>query len=328
MKLRTAREKHPRPRAAETVRPAAEQEESSFVPERDIHERDWQMAQILLIQALSKPGSDDLHVERTTHLVNCMELVDPKRAHKLISDADLEAHVSTVKFWDGTYEEQKERAKRKIWANLKIHGIETTPPASLATFETAMDTTFDSLKDVSQHPNWHIDLAKDLRMTLQRFPEKRIDLLERLEQDKGTLWQDLLEVLRTGDFNDYWGAHFSFEFASELCLIYPARAAEVKAIVSPHWPAILNILKSRQRSSNSFELFDPKETLDPKNHKKLKAISNTTNELYDVYFFDLVTVLTILSAEEAEIDAQGRIKLTRRAKRVSGQSKLPDRLVA
>ncbi len=327
MKLRSSREAPPRMRGKEFLRPTAEQEEDSFVPERDVHERDWQMAQILLIQALSKPRSDKLHVERTTSLVECMELIDSKRAHELVTDAALVAHVGTITDMDHFSEEQRERSKRMIWANLKIHGIETTPPASLATFETAMETTFDSLKDVSGHPNWHIDLAKDLRMTLQRFPEKRTDLLERLEQDKGTFWTAMLGVLRESDFNDYWKAHFSFELASELCLIDPTRASEVKAILSPHWPTILNILKSRQRESNSFELFDPKETLDPKNHKKLKAISGTTNELYDVYFFDLVTVLTILSAEEAEIDAQGRIKLTRRAERVAGQSKLPERLV-
>lgn len=327
MKLHSPQEKRPHLRGKDVLRPAVEQEQDSFVPERDIHERDWQMAQILLTEALSKPGSDSLHVEMTTNLVKCMALLDPKRAHELISDADLEAHVLTTNF-DGFSEEQKERAKRKIWANLKIHGIETTPPASLATFETAMDTTFDSLKDVSRHPNWHIDLAKDLRMTLQRFPEKRIDLLETLEREKANFWQAMLGILRASDFQDYWDAHFSFELASELCLIDPARASEVKAIARPHWPTILNILKSRQDSSNSLELFDPKETLDPKNHQKLIAIASTSNELYDVYFFDLVTALTILSAEEAEIDTQGKIKLTRRAERVAGQSKLPDRLVA
>lgn len=323
MKLRSPREVLARPRGKDILLPAAEQEEDSFIPERDVHERDWQIAQIILTEALSKSESSFSHVEGIVNLVRCVELVDPKRVHELVTDAALEAYASTATYNVGS-EEQIGRARRKIWSNLKICGIETTPPSSWSELESALDITLAPLHNGRERPGWDIDLTKDVRICLQMFPNRREYILERVEAEN--FWKTTLDVLRQTNFQDDWGVHFGLELASELCLIDPARAAEVKSILRPHWGTILSILKRTQRIGDGFELFDPKKTLDPENKKKLMSIH--TNEIYEGFFFDMAAALAILSAQEAEIDPQGRIKLTRLKERVANSPTLPDRLVA
>lgn len=310
-----------RGRSVDVLHSTAEMaEDDVFNPERDIHDRDWQIAEMLVRADLAKLEILYTHAATLASRVKWMELMDPERARKTVADEELRGLVDRVVYDTGN-RIQKDRGVRVIWADLHTRGIENPHPFELGDILEVIDHLLGSLASGKNH--YFIadfEAAQDIRTCLQMYPDQRTVILERLNKRK--FWQAVLSVLRRRELKGK-GAVNGLRLAAELCLIDPAHVPEVKAVIMPNWRVVMEEFRQIQRIAERFELFDPKQASVAAHGGKLTAI--IANEVYPALFHQFATALHILSADEAEIDGEGRIHVLPHRRPIVGGPKLPER---
>lgn len=325
MRLRDRTEdRQQRRRSADIIQPTTETaEDDVFNPERDIHQRDWQIAEILARETLSRLAIHFNNAATLASRLKSMELMSPERARAAIPNEELRDLMNKVVYSTGS-QEQRDRGARAIWADLHTRGIDTPRPFELSAILEHIDQLLAMLTDGKNRlANSDFDLAEDIRTCLQMYPEQRTTIQERL--NKGKFWAAMLNILRDKRIESSWRVVYSVRLAAELCLIDPVRVSEVKAIISPNWKVIMEGFRRTQRIAEKFELFDPKQPSDDSEEKLNKII---VNEIYPSIFHEFATAVHILSGDEAGIDGQGRIKVVPRKLGPVRAAHLPERSLA
>lgn len=324
MRLRDRTEKRQqRAHSADVLRPTAELEDGFFNPERDIQERDWQIAEILARETLSRSS---IHFDNAATLASrlkFMELMSPERARAAIPGDELTDLMSKVLYSFGI-KEQQDRGARAIWADLHTRGIDTPRPFELSAILEYVDHLLVNLTDgKNRFSDPDVELAQDIRACLQMYSDQTTTIQERL--NKGKFWETMFNILHGRRMESPFSVVYLVRLAAELCLIDSARANEVKAIISPHWKIIMENFRRTQRIAEQFELFDPKQLSDDNEVKVNKIIQN---EVYPSLFHKFATAVHILSADQAGIDGQGRIKVVPHKLGPQTGANLPERSLA